>query len=151
MVGLPIGLSGSGLGAHIGSWKCSIDKIPWQWCWLHKRGLRAFLNGRLLGWYFGGEGSRGGSQMIGSSDPGCGVGTHGGFGNITNGGAGGSMGDRGAGAFTDGTVVIGWLGKDEGNGPNDKYADGVCLQPHFAFLLVSLAAFRSSLSVATKS
>jgi len=106
----------------------------------------------LVGWNFSGEGGHGSNWIIGNSNPGCGVGTCGGIGNMTDGGAGGSMGDRGAGAFTDGAVVVGWLDEDEdGNGPNDKCADGMCLWPHADFLLVSLAAFRSTLSSVTKS
>ena len=79
------------------------------------------------------------------------MGTCGGVSNITDGDAGGSMGDRGTGAFTDGAMMVGWLGKDKENGPDDKCEDGICPQPHFVFLLASLAAFRSSLSVATNS
>ena len=39
----------------------------------------------------------------------------------------------------------------DGNGPNDKCADGVCLWPHADFLLASLVTFRSVLSSVTKS
>jgi len=106
----------------------------------------------LLGWNFGGEGSCGGNQIIGNSNPGCGVDTHGVVGHITDGGAGGRTGDGGTGALADGAIVVGWLDKDkDGNGPDDKCADGICLRPHADFLLASLAAFRSALSLVTKS
>ena len=70
--------------------------------------------------------------------------THGTVGDMTNGGTG-------VGGFTGGTMMVGWLGTDEKNGPDDKCADGVCLYPHADFLLVSLAFFRSALSVSMKS
>jgi len=80
------------------------------------------------------------------------VATHGTVGHITDGGAGGRIGDGGAGALADGAIVVGRLDKGkDGNGPNDKCVDGVCLQPHADFLLVSLATFRSALSSVTKS
>jgi len=148
--GVCIGLSVSGSGS--GSLKYSMDENPQWWCWLHRRGLRAFPKGRLLGWNFGGEGGCGGSWIMGSSDPGCGVATHGTVGHMTDGGAGGRIGDGGGGALADGAVMVGGLDEDEdGNGPNDKYADGVCLQPHADFLLASLAIFRSALSSVMKS
>ena len=148
--GVCIGLSGSGSG--IGSLKCSMDENPQWWCWLHRRGSRAFPKGRLLGWNFGGEGGHGGSWIMGNSDPGCGVDTCGVTGHMTDGGAGGRIGDGGTGALADGAIVVGWLDEDEdGNGPNDKCVDGICLRPHADFLLGSLAAFRSVLSLVTKS
>jgi len=147
--GLCIGLSVSGSG--LGSLKCSMDENPQRWYWLHRRGLRAFPKGRLLGWNFGGEGSCGCSWIMGNSDPGHGVATHGTVGCITDGGAGGRTGDGGAGALADGAIVVGGLDENEdGNGPDDKCA-GVCLQPHADFLLVSLAIFRIDLSLVTKS
>ena len=61
----------------------------------------------------------------------------------------GSMtGDMGAGA---GTMMVDRLGTDKGNGPDARCVDGVCPQPHADFLLVSLAAFRSALSVSMNS
>jgi len=83
-------------------------------------------------------------QVMGNSGPGHGVATCGTVGNMTDGGTG-------VGGFTGGTTMVGWLGADEKNGPDDKCADGVCLQPHADFLLVSLAAFRSVLSISTNS
>ena len=74
--------SGSGLG--------SLNVIPWRWCWSHQSGSRAFPNGRLLGWYFGGEGGRGGMWVTGSSGPGRGVATCGTVGSM--------VGDAGVGA-----------------------------------------------------
>ena len=62
-------------------------------------------------------------------------------------GGGGGTGIRG---FTDGTVMVGWLGADKTNGPDDKYADSVCLRPHADFLLASLTAFSSILSFSMK-
>jgi len=89
---------------------------------------------------------------MGNSDPGHGVATCGTVGHMTNGGAGGRIGDGGAGMLTDRAMVVGWLGEDEDrNGPDDKCADGVCPWPHADFLLASLAAFRSALSLVTKS
>jgi len=89
---------------------------------------------------------------MGNSDPGHGVATHGTVGHMTDGGAGVRSGDGGAGALADGAIMVGGLDEDEdGNGPNDKCADGVCLQPHANFLLTSLAAFRSVLSLVTES
>ena len=77
--------------------------------------------------------------------------TDGGAGGRTDGGAGGRT-DGGAGGFADGAIVVGWLDKDEdGNGPNEKCADGVCLWPHADFLLASLATFKSALSSVMKS
>jgi len=106
----------------------------------------------LLGWNFRGEGSHGGSWIIGNSDPGCGVATCGTVGCITDGGAGGRIGDGGAGALADGAMMVGGLDEDEdGNGPDDKCVDGVCPRPHADFLLASLAAFKSALSSVTKS
>ena len=58
-------------------------------------------------------------------------------------------GGTGIGGFTGGTMVVGWLGADKKNGPDDKYADGMCPRPHADFLLASLAAFRGCLSVST--
>ena len=54
-----MGLSCSGSGSGSGLLKYSMDENPQQWCWLHRSGSRAFPNGRLLGWYFGGEGGHG--------------------------------------------------------------------------------------------
>ena len=88
--------------------------------------------------------SRGGTWVTGSSGPGHGVATCGTVGNITDGGTG-------VGGFTSGTMVVGWLGADEKNGPNNKCVDGVCPRPHADFLLASLAFFRSVLSVSTNS
>ena len=106
----------------------------------------------MLGWNFGGEGGRGGNQIIGNSDPGRGMVTYGMVGHMTDGGAGGRTEDRGAGVLANGAIVVGWLDEDkDGNGPNDKCADGVCPRPHADFLLASLAAFRSTLSLVTKS
>ena len=114
--------------------------------------MRAFPKGRLLGWNFGGEGDCGGSWIIGNSDPGHGVATRETVGCITNGGAGGRVGDGGAGALADGAIVVGRLDKGkDGNGPDNKCADGVCPWPHADFLLASLAAFRSALSSVMKS
>ena len=114
--------------------------------------MRAFPKGRLLGWNFGGEGGCGSSWIIGNSDPGHGVATCGTVGYMTDWGAGGRTGDRGAGALANGAIVVGRLDEDEdGNGPDDKCADGVCLRPHADFLLVFLAAFRSTLSLVMKS
>jgi len=66
----------------------------------------------------------------------------------------GSMIDRNVGAGDGdfaGTIMVGRSGTEEGNGPDDRCADGVCLWPHADFLLASLAAFRSVLSISTKS
>jgi len=79
----------------------------------------------LLGWNSGADGGSGTT---------AGVVTHG----IA--GAGGLMGD---------VTMAGPLGAVEGNGPDDKCADGICLRPHADFLLASLAAFSSPLSVST--
>jgi len=73
------------------------------------------------------------------------VATCGAVGSTTDGNAGASVGD-----FTGGAMIVGGLGADKKNGPDNKYVDGVCPQPHADFLLVSLAAFRSALSVSTK-
>ena len=56
-----IGMSGSGsMGLSCsGSVLGSLNIIPWRWYQLHQSGSRAFPNGRLLGWYFGGEGGHG--------------------------------------------------------------------------------------------
>jgi len=89
---------------------------------------------------------------MGNSDPEHSVATHGTVGCMTDRGAGGRTGDGGAGVLADGAIVVGWFDKDEdGNGPDDKCADGICPQPHADFLLVSLAVFRSALSSVTKS
>ena len=84
--------------------------------------------------------------VIGNSRPGCGVGTCGAIGIMIDGDAGAGVGD-----FTGGAMMVGGLGADEKNSPNDKCADSICPQPHADFLLASLAAFRSVLSVSTKS
>ena len=89
---------------------------------------------------------------MGSSDPGCGVATHGTVGRMTDGGAGGKIGDGGTGVLTDRAIVVDRLDEDkDGNGPDDKCVDGVCPQPHADFFLASLAAFKSALSSVTKS
>ena len=124
--------SGSGLG--------SSNFIPWRWCWSHQSGSRAFPKGRLLGWYFGGDGGHGGIWVTGSSGPGHGVATRGAVGSTT--------GDVGIG-------VGAGPGADEGNAPahapDVRCADGVCPRPHADFLLSSLAFFRIALSVSTNS
>ena len=73
--------------------------------------MRAFLNGRLLGWYFGGKGGRGGMWVTGSSGPGRGVATCGTVSSTTG-------RDVGVGAedFA-GTMTVGRSGADEGSGP----------------------------------
>jgi len=89
---------------------------------------------------------------MGNSDPGCGVATYGTVGHMADGVAGSRTGDGGAGALADRAVMVGGLDKDkDGNGPDDKCADGVCPWPHADFLLASLAIFRSALSLVTKS
>jgi len=89
---------------------------------------------------------------MGNSDLGCGVATCGVVGCMTDGGAGGRTRDGGTGALADGEIMVGGFNEDEdGNGPDDKCADGVCPRPHADFLLVSLAAFKSALSSVTKS
>ena len=105
----------------------------------------AFPKGRLLGWYFRGEGGCGGMQVTSSSGPGRGVATCGTVGSTTDGDAG-----VGAGGFA-GTMMVGGPGTDEGNGPDVRCADGVCPRPHANFLLASLATFRSALSVSMNS
>ena len=79
---------------------------------------------------------------IGSSGPGCGMATCGTVGSMTGEDAG--------------TIMVGGSGADEGNadegnGPDVRCADGICLRPHADFLLASLAAFRSALSVSMNS
>ena len=78
--------------------------------------------------------------VTGNSGPGRGVATHGTVGSM--------IGDAGVGAG-------GGPGADEGNAPahapDVRCADGVCLRPHADFLLLSLAFFRSALSVSTNS
>ena len=80
--------------------------------------------------------------VIGSSGPGCGVATCGTVGNTIR--------DMGVGA-SPGAVIVGGSGADEGNGPDVRCADSICLHPHADFLLVSLAAFRSALSISMNS
>jgi len=86
--------------------KYSMDKSPQQWCWLHKRGSRAFPNGRLLGWNFRGEGGLGGLETGGlgtTSVFGCGV--------IVL----GIVGTR----MDEGSDNVGLLGAEGGNGPDE--------------------------------
>jgi len=69
-----------------------------------------------------------------------------------NSGPGHGVATCGTVCSTTGTMMVGGSGADEGdvdegNGPAVRCADGVCLRPHADFLLVSLAAFRSVLSV----
>ena len=105
--------------------------------------MRAFPNGRLLGWYFGGEGGCGGIWVTGSSGPGRGVATHGTVDSM--------VGDVGAGAGAGGTMMVGGSSVDKGNSPDIRCADSICPYPHADFLLASLALFRSALSVSTNS
>ena len=79
--------------------------------------------------------------VTGSSGPGHGVATCGTVGSTT--------GDAGAGSV--GTMMVSGSGANEGNGPDVRYVDGVCLRPHADFLLASLAFFRSAPSVSMNS
>ena len=59
-----------------------------------------------------------------------------------------------SGNITDGTggaVMVGGSGANKENGPDVRCVEGVCPRPHADFLLVSLAFFRSVLSVSTNS
>ena len=83
--------------------------------------------------------------VTGNSGPGRGVATCGTVGSMT----------RDAGVGVGGTMMVGGSGADEGNAkgndPAIRCADGICPRLHADFLLVSLAFFRSALSVFTNS
>ena len=84
----------------------------------------------MLGWNSGADGGSGTTTGV-----------------VTHGIAGAGVDGLSAGGLVGDVTMASPLGAVEGNGPDDKCADGVCLRPYADFLLASLAAFSSPLSV----